>query len=66
MLIFVFYDYFITENPVTGFAFISSLIVIFSGIQIFLIGIMGKYVARIFLNSSSITIDIIKEETEFV
>jgi glycosyltransferase involved in cell wall biosynthesis len=34
-------------NPVPGFAFIASIIAIFSGAQLLTLGIMGEYVARV-------------------
>jgi len=34
-------------NPVPGFPFLASIIVIFSGAQLFSIGIIGEYVARL-------------------
>ena len=33
-------------NPVPGFAFLASIIAIFSGAQLLTLGIMGEYVAR--------------------
>ncbi|MBK7876118.1 MAG: glycosyltransferase family 2 protein [Planctomycetes bacterium] len=35
-----------TEHPVEGFTFIASLITIFSGAQLFALGIIGEYLAR--------------------
>jgi len=34
-------------NPVPGFAFLASIIAIFSGAQLLTLGIMGEYVARV-------------------
>jgi undecaprenyl-phosphate 4-deoxy-4-formamido-L-arabinose transferase len=39
--------YFWLGNPVPGFPFLASIIVIFSGAQLFSIGIIGEYVARL-------------------
>jgi undecaprenyl-phosphate 4-deoxy-4-formamido-L-arabinose transferase len=33
-------------NPVQGFPFLASIIAIFSGVQLFTIGIIGEYLAR--------------------
>ena len=61
---FVIFDYFTSDNIVAGFTFISSLLIIFSGVQILLIGIIGEYVARIFLNSNKIYNNTIEEQTQ--
>jgi len=39
--------YFIQGVSVPGFAFLASAISIFSGVQLFALGIMGEYLARI-------------------
>lgn len=64
IMFFIIFDYFITDNIVAGFTFISSLLIIFSGVQILLIGIIGEYVARIFINSNKIYNNTIEEQTQ--
>jgi undecaprenyl-phosphate 4-deoxy-4-formamido-L-arabinose transferase len=36
-------------NPVPGFPFLGSVIAIFSGAQLFSLGIIGEYLARVHL-----------------
>ena len=38
--------YFVQGSPVQGFPFLASIIAIFSGVQLFSIGIIGEYLAR--------------------
>ncbi len=44
---YVIVRYFWLGNPVPGVPFLASIIVIFSGAQLFSIGIIGEYVARL-------------------
>jgi undecaprenyl-phosphate 4-deoxy-4-formamido-L-arabinose transferase len=46
MLIYVVTRYFLNGHNVPGFAFLASMIAIFSGAQMFAIGIIGEYLAR--------------------
>lgn len=49
-----------TEGSIPGFPFLASLISIFSGVQLFTLGIFGEYLARIFnrsMNHPSYVID---------
>lgn len=48
---FVLASYFIAGNSVAGFPFLASIIAIFSGAQLFALGIMGEYLARIHFRS---------------
>jgi glycosyltransferase involved in cell wall biosynthesis len=45
-LAFVIGGYLIHGNPVPGFPFLASIIAIFSGAQLFALGIIGEYLAR--------------------
>jgi undecaprenyl-phosphate 4-deoxy-4-formamido-L-arabinose transferase len=47
VLVFVLGRYFIGGDPVPGFPFLASVIAIFSGAQLFALGIIGEYIARI-------------------
>lgn len=47
ILLYVIITYFYAGS-VNGFPFLSSIIAIFSGVQLFALGIMGEYMARIF------------------
>jgi undecaprenyl-phosphate 4-deoxy-4-formamido-L-arabinose transferase len=46
ILAFVGVSYLINTSDVPGFAFLASIIAIFSGAQLFALGIMGEYLAR--------------------
>jgi glycosyltransferase involved in cell wall biosynthesis len=46
LLLFVLGRYFIHGETVTGFPFLASALSIFSGVQLFSIGIIGEYLAR--------------------
>ena len=47
MLVFVVIRHFTSNAGVTGFAFLASSIALFSGAQLFALGIIGEYLARI-------------------
>jgi undecaprenyl-phosphate 4-deoxy-4-formamido-L-arabinose transferase len=51
VLTYVLVIYF-TVGSVDGFPFLSSIIAIFSGTQLFALGIIGEYLARLFERSS--------------
>ena len=46
VLTYVISRYLITGNSVAGFPFLASIIAIFSGAQLFALGIIGEYLAR--------------------
>ena len=46
MLVYVIGRYFIYGGSVPGFPFLASLIAIFAGAQLFSLGIIGEYIAR--------------------
>jgi hypothetical protein len=46
IFLYVFIRYMIQGGAVPGFTFLASTIVIFSGVQLFVLGIMGEYLAR--------------------
>jgi len=41
-----------TQGSIPGFSFLASVITIFSGVQLFALGIIGEYLARVFQRSS--------------
>jgi undecaprenyl-phosphate 4-deoxy-4-formamido-L-arabinose transferase len=47
VLIWVVGRYFIAGGSIPGFPFLASIIAIFSGVQLFALGIFGEYLARI-------------------
>ena len=51
ILIFVAINYLIHGSTVPGFAFLASMIAIFSGAQLFALGIFGEYLARMHFRS---------------
>jgi glycosyltransferase involved in cell wall biosynthesis len=51
VLCFVLVRYWLTGDVAPGFPFLASLIVIFSGAQLFALGIFGEYLARIHLRT---------------
>ncbi len=46
VLLFVLIRYMFVGSPVQGFPFLASIIAIFSGAQLFALGIIGEYLAR--------------------
>ncbi|WP_281776992.1 glycosyltransferase family 2 protein [Polynucleobacter sp. KF022] len=48
VLAYVLSQYLLHGSIVPGFAFIASIVAIFSGAQLFALGIMGEYLARIY------------------
>jgi glycosyltransferase involved in cell wall biosynthesis len=49
VLVYVLSYYFARGHTVPGFAFLASVIAIFGGVQLFALGIMGEYLARMHL-----------------
>lgn len=47
ILVYVVAQYFINGNNVPGFPFLASIIAIFSGAQLFCLGIIGEYLSRV-------------------
>lgn len=64
LLLYVMGRYLVTGTSVPGFPFLASMIAIFSGAQLFALGIMGEYLARIFNRSIERPVYVIKEKTE--
>jgi undecaprenyl-phosphate 4-deoxy-4-formamido-L-arabinose transferase len=50
-LAFVVLNYLIRGGSVPGFTFLASMIAVFSGAQLFALGIFGEYLARIHFRS---------------
>ncbi len=50
VLIYVLVTYFVLGS-IPGFSFLASAVIIFSGVQLFALGIIGEYLARIFERS---------------
>lgn len=47
VLVYVLYVYFVLGS-IPGFSFLASAITIFSGVQLFSLGVIGEYLARVF------------------
>jgi undecaprenyl-phosphate 4-deoxy-4-formamido-L-arabinose transferase len=59
---------FLTEDTLRGFPFLASIIAIFSGAQLFSLGIIGEYLARMFARSMErptyVVTDVVGQYTE--
>ncbi len=63
IFLYVLINYFIHGGAVPGFTFIASMISLFSGVQLFSLGIMGEYLSRIHFRSMGQPFGIIRERT---
>jgi glycosyltransferase involved in cell wall biosynthesis len=63
-LFFVVGHYLIYGGSVPGFSFLASTIAIFSGAQLFALGIMGEYLARMHLRSMQKPVYAVREISE--
>ncbi|MEX2804115.1 glycosyltransferase family 2 protein [Streptococcus sp. H31] len=61
-IIFIVIRKLIWGDPVSGWASTVSIILFMGGIQLFCIGILGKYIAKIFLETKKRPVYIIKEK----
>jgi undecaprenyl-phosphate 4-deoxy-4-formamido-L-arabinose transferase len=48
VLLYVLVRFFVEGSPVQGFPFLASIVAIFSGVQLFALGIFGEYLARMY------------------
>ena len=51
VLVYVVGRYLLQGTPVEGFPFLASIIALFAGAQLFALGIIGEYLARMYLRS---------------
>jgi undecaprenyl-phosphate 4-deoxy-4-formamido-L-arabinose transferase len=63
VLVYAVGRYFIEGVAVPGFAFLASIIAIFSGAQLFALGIFGEYLARVFHRSTGQPSYTVRERT---
>lgn len=63
ILAYVLVNYLIYGSAVPGFAFLASIITIFSGAQLFALGIFGEYLARMHFRTMDRPAYVIGEET---
>jgi undecaprenyl-phosphate 4-deoxy-4-formamido-L-arabinose transferase len=63
VLTYVVARYLVQGVAVPGFAFLASIIAIFSGAQLFALGIFGEYLARVFHRSTGQPSYTVRERT---
>lgn len=51
ILAFVVGRYFVTGSSIPGFPFLASIVALFSGAQLFALGVLGEYLGRMFFRS---------------
>jgi glycosyltransferase involved in cell wall biosynthesis len=64
VLFYVIVRFVIEGGSVPGFPFLASIIAIFSGVQLFALGIIGEYLARMHFRIMEKPTYVIREETE--
>jgi len=64
VLIYVLVRYFLQGTPVPGFPFLASIVALFSGAQLFALGIMGEYLARMHFRSMQKPPYVVRSDTE--
>lgn len=62
LFIYVIVRYLVQGGSVPGFPFLASTIIIFSGIQLFTLGIIGEYLSRIYLRTMGRPAYVVKDE----
>ena len=65
VLIYVVGRYLIVGYSIQGFPFLASTIAIFSGVQLFALGIIGEYIARMHFRLMERPTYVIREKTEY-
>jgi glycosyltransferase involved in cell wall biosynthesis len=65
VLIYVIGRYFIEGGSVAGFPFLASVIAIFSGAQLFALGIIGEYLARMHFRTMERPTYVVRSDTDF-
>lgn len=63
ILVYVLISYLMNGSAVPGFAFLASLIAIFSGAQLFALGIIGEYLARMHFRAMDRPTYLVREKT---
>ncbi len=57
---YIIISYLAGDSAVAGFTFLASSITIFSGVQLFCLGIVGEYMSRIYMRSMSRPVSLIR------
>lgn len=65
LLIYVLVRFLMTGGAVQGFTFLASIIAIFSGAQLFSLGIIGEYLARMYFRMMDKPKYVVRERTNF-
>ncbi len=65
-LAYVFARYFLEGGSVAGFPFLASIIIIFSGAQLLTLGIIGEYLARMYVRMSNRPAYVVKKSSTTV
>ena len=63
ILLYVLFNYLTNGSAVPGFAFLASIIAIFSGAQLFALGIIGEYLARMHFRAMDRPTYLVREVT---
>lgn len=64
LIIYVLGDYFIHHQAVPGFTFLAAAICLFSGVQLFALGVIGEYISRIYVRMIGKPSYVIAEKTD--
>jgi undecaprenyl-phosphate 4-deoxy-4-formamido-L-arabinose transferase len=64
VLAYVVIRYLIDGSPVPGFPFLASIISLFAGIQLFALGIIGEYLARMHMRSMNQPAYVVADRTD--
>ena len=62
----VLVNYLVNGGAVPGFTFVASIVAIFAGIQLFALGIIGEYMARIYMRTTGRPGYVVREATSRV
>lgn len=64
LFLYVFFNWIVRGSVVPGFAFLASVIVIFSGAQLIALGVIGEYLARVHFRTMGQPSYIVAEKTK--
>jgi len=65
VFVYVLGRYFLQGSPVPGFPFLASIIAIFSGAQLFAMGIFGEYLSRMYFRLMGKPQSLVRDEVGF-
>src|ERR1017187_3842999 len=60
---YVLIRYLVQGGSVPGFSFLASTIALFSGVQLFTLGVIGEYLSRVYLRSLNRPTYVVAEST---